>query len=97
MSKEKKPKAQKNEEKVDNTFSDLISKITVTKNTPHGFLSDLQEKFGIDNCQVVVKLEDENKCIVFTHPQANQSEDIYGVMIDHLVTTKHMKNDSFWS
>ena len=45
----------------------------------------------------VSRLEDEKKCIVFTHPQANQSEDIYGVMIDHLVTTKHMKNDSFWS
>ena len=58
MSKEKKPKATK-EEKIDNTFSDLISKITVTKNTPHGFLSDWQEKFSIDNCEVIVKLKEE--------------------------------------
>jgi len=59
MNKEKKEKKEKKpkEEKTDTTFADLVSKITVTNDTPHGLLKEWQEKFGIDNCYVVPKLK----------------------------------------
>lgn len=56
--KKEKP-AKKVEEKVSFNFADMISKITVTKNTPHGLLAEWQKEYSIDNCLVIVKLNEE--------------------------------------
>lgn len=36
-------------------FSELISKITVTRDTPTGLLADWGKEYDIRNCQVVLK------------------------------------------
>ena len=55
----KKEKKQIPEEQFIINFSDLITKVTVTKSTPHGLLGEWAKEYNLENVQVVVKLNEE--------------------------------------